>query len=132
MPDANRPELEVEAIFAQLRADVRAGPPSVREEADAAGVVLHSRRQLDRLWAVSTDRPFLSRPGGWGRVRGALLMPAKWVLRKLMRWYVEPLAVDQRAFNAAVMRALDEQIAWMRAELDRLERAGHKRSAPSP
>jgi hypothetical protein len=132
MPDANRRDLEIEAILARLRAEIRAGPPSVREEDDAAGMVLQSRRQLDRLWAVSTDRPFLSRPGGWGRVRGALLMPAKWVLRKLMRWYVEPLAVDQRAFNAAVMRALDEQIAWMRAELDRLERAAHERSAPSP
>jgi hypothetical protein len=130
MPDASRRELEIEAIFAQLRADVRAGPRSVRED-DTAADVLHSRRQLDKLWAVSTDRPFLSRPGAWGRVRGALLLPAKWVLRKLMRWYVEPLAVDQRAFNAAVMRALDEQVAWMRAELDCLERAEREPPAPS-
>jgi hypothetical protein len=71
---------------------------------------------------VSADRPFFSRPGGWGRVRGGILLPAKWALRKLMRWYVEPIAADQRTFNAAVMRALDEQLAWMRAELDRIER----------
>jgi hypothetical protein len=131
MPDPSRRELEIEAIFAQLRTEVRAGPRTVREADDADAAVLHARRQLDKLWAVSTDRPFLSRPGWWGRVRGALLVPAKWVLRKLMRWYVEPLAVDQRAFNAAVMRALDEQVAWMRTELDRLERAGREPPAPS-
>ena len=34
--------------------------------------------------------------------------PVKVVLRKLMRWYVEPLAYDQRSFNAAVLRLLDD------------------------
>jgi hypothetical protein len=121
VPDASRDQ-EIEGIFAQLRAEVSARPPTVHEEDDTAAAVLHSRRQLDRLWAVSAERPYLSRPGGWGRLRGALLLPVKWVLRKMMRWYVEPAMVDQRAFNAAVMRTLDEQFEWMRAELDRLER----------
>ena len=37
-----------------------------------------------------------------------------------MRWYVEPLAYDQRSFNAAVLRLLDDldtRIAQLEAEL---------------
>ena len=44
----------------------------------------------------------------------------KAVLRKLMRWYVEPLAYDQRSFNAAVLRLVDDldmRIAQLEAEL---------------
>jgi hypothetical protein len=122
MPDSSSRDADIEAIFARLREEVRAGPGRRRSGDEPDPIRLRSRRELDRLWAVSAERPFLSRPGGWGRLRGLLLVPAKWVLRKLMRWYVEPMATDQRAFNAAVMRAFDEQLEWMRAELDRLER----------
>jgi hypothetical protein len=37
-----------------------------------------------------------------------LLRPPKAVLRRLMRWYVEPLATDQRQFNAAALMLVDE------------------------
>jgi len=46
-----------------------------------------------------------------------------------MRWYVEPLAYDQRSFNAAVLRLVDdlqEQVASLRAELE-AERARNGR-----
>ena len=48
---------------------------------------------------------FSNRPGPFGRLRGLALTPLKSVLRKPMRWYVEPLAVDQRRFNAAAFEA---------------------------
>jgi hypothetical protein len=35
----------------------------------------------------------------------------------MMRWYVEPLAYDQRSFNAAALRLLDD----LQAQTDRLE-----------
>ncbi len=59
------------------------------------------------------------RPG----VRGGLGTPVKAVLRKLMRWYVEPLAYDQRSFNAAALRLIDDlqdQVDRLQAELDAL------------
>src|SRR4051794_41984854 len=65
------------------------------------------RREAEALWAVSAERPYLSRPGAWGHARGLALRPAKTILRKLMRWYVEPLAADQRRFNAAALRLAD-------------------------
>ena len=129
MPDSSRRDADIEAIFARLREEVRAGTGRRRSGDEADPIQLRSRRELDRLWAVTAERPYLRRPGGWGRLRALLLLPAKWVLRKLMRWYVEPVATDQRAFNAAVMRTFDEQLEWMRAEFDRLE---HSRKSASP
>jgi hypothetical protein len=39
-------------------------------------------------------------------------------LRKAMRWYVEPLAYDQRSFNAAALRLVDD----LQAQVDELQR----------
>jgi hypothetical protein len=121
VPEDTTRDADIAAIFEALRAGVRAGAASLSSVADA-DVVLPARRDLDRHWRVSAERPFLRRPGPWGLVYGVLVLPFKWVLRRLMRWYVGPLAADQRAFNAAVMRALDEQVQWMQSELKRLER----------
>ncbi len=38
-----------------------------------------------------------------------------------MRWYVEPLATDQREFNATVLRLVDEQHQQTLRALERLE-----------
>jgi hypothetical protein len=46
----------------------------------------------------------------------------KRVLRKLMRWYVEPVAAHQRTFNLAVISLVDELAERTDADLARLER----------
>ena len=101
MPAEHSPteSLELDALIDRLRAEVHAS----RGEADGMATP-RGRRELDRLWAVTAERPNLYRPGRWGRVRGAMLVPPKAVLRRMLRWYVEPLAMDQRAFNAGVLR----------------------------
>jgi hypothetical protein len=110
--------VDVHELFRSLREQVRlsgadpgaGGDPSDRRAA---------RDEAERLWPVSADRSLRLRPG----VRGGLGTPVKAVLRKLMRWYVEPLAYDQRSFNAAVLRLVDdlqEQVDRMQAELDEL------------
>ena len=49
----------------------------------------------------------------------------KAVLRKLMRWYVEPVAYDQRSFNAAALRLIDDLEARVAAlEAERAEQVG--------
>jgi SAM-dependent methyltransferase len=99
-------EAEFEAIVARLRHEVERG------ESDSHGApgdrYPARRREVDSLWAVSAERPFLSRPGALGRARGIALTPVKSVLRKMMRWYVEPFAAEQRRFNAAALRLVDE------------------------
>ena len=111
--DENRPltgissvsEADVQALFEQLKAEVRgsaaaldAGIPADRR------VRLAARAQAERLWPVSTDRSLVFRPG----VRGAVARPVKQMLRKLMRWYVEPLAVDQKGYNEALLKLVDD------------------------
>jgi hypothetical protein len=55
-------------------------------------------------------------------VRGLVFAPIKRVLRKLMRWYVEPVAAHQRTFNSASLALVDELAERTAAEVARLER----------
>jgi hypothetical protein len=108
--------VDVAALFESLREEVRRsgadpggghGDPADRRAA---------RAEAERLWPVSADRSLRLRPG----VRGGIGTPVKAVLRKAMRWYVEPLAYDQRSFNAAVLRLVDdlqEQVDTLQGEL---------------
>jgi hypothetical protein len=108
-------EPDVAALFEQLRQEVRrsgAAPGAPGDEDDRHA----ARAEAERLWPVSADRALRLRPG----VRGGIGTPAKAVLRKLMRWYVEPLAYDQRSFNAAALRLIDDledRVARLEAEL---------------
>jgi hypothetical protein len=40
-------------------------------------------------------------------LRGAIMYPLKRVLRPLLRWYVEPIAYEQRMFNDAALKLID-------------------------
>src|SRR5690242_526236 len=114
---SNRPSLpddaEIAAVFERLRGEVAARPSAAAPAARTApprtdGSLSVARDQAERFWAVTADRPYLYKPGAWGRVRGLVLVPLKAVLRRLMRWYVEPALAQQRDFNASVLKALDE------------------------
>ena len=97
---------EVEELVSRLEFELsRSGSPDGR--AGQAIAPLAARAEAERLAGVTADRPYLYKPGLAGRIRGIVLIPLKFVLRKLMRWYVEPVAADQRAFNASVLRLSD-------------------------
>ena len=110
---------DVAALFERLKEEVRRsgatpGAPGGGEPEDR----LAARSEAERLWPVSADRSLQLRPG----LRGRLANPVKAVLRKLMRWYVEPLAYDQRSFNAAALRLIDDleaRVVELEAELKR-------------
>jgi hypothetical protein len=112
--------VDVASLLASLREEVRrsgADPGAGGDPADRRA----AREEAERLWPVSADRGLRLRPG----VRGGVGTPAKAVLRKMMRWYVEPLAYDQRSFNAALLRLVDdlqEQVAALQAEVEALRR----------
>src|ERR687887_816107 len=85
---------EVAALYERLREELR------RSSADGGtrGAQFASARSLaERFWPVTAERD----------ARGGAKGMAKRVLRKLMRWYVEPLAADQRVFNDAVLKLVD-------------------------
>jgi hypothetical protein len=110
-------EVDVAALYARLREEVARSGAAPGLDAGPGGSERHALRdEAERLWPVSADRNLRLRPG----VRGGVGTPVKAVLRKLMRWYVEPLAYDQRSFNAAVLRLVDDldtRIAQLEAEL---------------
>jgi hypothetical protein len=87
---------DVAALFAKLKEEVRAAGPRAAD-VPPAQVRLSVRDQAERLWAVSAERPLVGKAG-----------PVKLFLRRLMRWYVEPALADQRAFNDAVLKLIDD------------------------
>ena len=118
MEETSRPEtVDVAELLARLREEVRrsGGDPGGPGDRDRAA----ARAEAERLWPVSADRSLRLRPG-W---RGGVGTPVKAVLRKLMRWYVEPLAYDQRSFNAAVLRLIDD----LEQRVDQLEKDAERR-----
>jgi 2-polyprenyl-3-methyl-5-hydroxy-6-metoxy-1,4-benzoquinol methylase len=124
-------EIDVAALFDRLREELRRG--AVHE--DSRGAEFASTRALaERFWPVTAERP------AGGGPKGAV----KRFLRKLMRWYVEPLAADQRVFNDSVLKLVDalseraDASAAAREQAERLVReleerlARLERRAPAP
>lgn len=104
-PDDGSSEVDVRALFERLKEEVAKGGGAHIEirDPDARARQL-ARSQAERLWPVTADRTLLTRPG----VRGMMARPLKQVLKKLMRWYVEPVAIDQKGFNDAALKLLDD------------------------
>ena len=95
---------DVATLFALLKEEVRrsGAPPS--NGSGGAPSVSGARVQAERVWPVTFDQP-VHRRGG---LKGALEHPVKRTVRRLVRWYVEPVALDQRTFNEAVLKLVDE------------------------
>ena len=87
---------DVAALFARLKEELHAAGPR-GTDVPPAQVRLSIRDQAERLWPVSAERPIVGKGG-----------PVKSALRRLMRWYVEPAFADQRAFNDAVLKLVDD------------------------
>jgi hypothetical protein len=87
-------QLSVDEVYERLRAAVD------RDARDLAA----TRGLAERFWPVSADKPLERRPGAKGRVA----FQVKRVLRKLMRWYVEPAFAEQRIVNDALLRLVDD------------------------
>jgi SAM-dependent methyltransferase len=113
--------VDVEALFKRLVEEIgHSRGLDLTDGFDRRTARRRLRSVAERWWPVSADRSLVPRPG----VRGRLLHPVKRVLRKLMRWYVEPFAADQRAFNDASLKLVDHlfvEVDVLLAELERIE-----------
>jgi len=89
-------ETDVAALFARLKEEIRAAGPR-SDGVTPVQIRLSVRDQAERLWPVSAERPLVGKAS-----------PVKLLLRRLMRWYVEPALADQRAFNDAVLKLIDD------------------------
>jgi O-antigen chain-terminating methyltransferase len=109
-------DVDVAALYRQLKEELGRGGP---QDGAAGGSQLAATRSLaERFWPVSAERDAGGGPKGF----------VKRVLRKLMRWYVEPLAADQRVYNDAVLKLIDalseraDRAEAGRADAERLAR----------
>jgi SAM-dependent methyltransferase len=87
-------DLDVTDLFERLREELRRGAGS---GGGAESEFAATRALAERFWPVTAEREAGGGPKGL----------VKRVLRKLMRWYVEPLAADQRVYNSAVLKLVD-------------------------
>jgi SAM-dependent methyltransferase len=115
-------DLDVKELFERLREELRRGAPT----GDARGADFAATRALaERFWPVTAERDAGGGPKGI----------VKRFLGKLMRWYVEPLAADQRVFNDSVLKLVDalseeaDANARAREEAERLLRELEERLA---
>src|SRR6187549_3474238 len=109
---ANTPDsVDVDALVARLKEELAGGANGHGDR----GSLLAARHRAERLWAVSADRPLERRPGP----KGWVAYPLKKLLRPFLRWYVEPLAHEQRMFNDVVLKMIDGLVE----EVDRGERS---------
>jgi SAM-dependent methyltransferase len=132
-------EVDVAALVERLREELAGG--TNRVAADRARL-LAVRHRAERVWAVTAERPLERRAG----LKGLLAYPVKRALQPFLRWYVEPLAAEQRMFNDAVLKLLDglleeldaaakarEAAARTASELeDRLTRVERRGSSAAP
>jgi hypothetical protein len=106
MPGETREETEAEiaAIFTRLRAEIA----HTRGLTTESKRPLAARAQAERTWGVSAERPIERPPNRRGFAQTWVVAPIKRALRKLMRWYVEPVAAQQRTHNLTVLELIDE------------------------
>ena len=105
-------DVDVADLFERLRAELRRGAGAGDSpDADFAA----TRALAERFWPVTAEREAGGGPKGL----------VKRFLRKFMRWYVEPLAADQRLFNNSVLKLVDglsERADATAASRERVER----------
>lgn len=99
--------LDVGAIMAQLRTEVRAaqGLLDDRTEHLATGIdwdaLSESVAEVDALRAVSVHWPL-----SWQTPRERIQVFVQRVIRRALRFYLEPIVQQQNNYNAAVARSL--------------------------
>jgi hypothetical protein len=115
-------DADIAAIFARLQHEVRRGQNTSNGQSTqlVRRAPLSSRAEAERAWAVSAERPIEHPPDR--RLRRFIFAPVKRALRKLMRWYVEPVAAQQRSFNLTILSLIDELAERAEADATRLER----------
>jgi O-antigen chain-terminating methyltransferase len=112
-PDAgtSADDVDVVALLERLREELRIASTGRAPNGSSAAA---ARAAAEASWAVTTDRPI--------ERRGTVGYALKRIVRKLIRWYVEPFAAEQRTYNDALLKLVYDLS-------DRLDRETARREA---
>jgi len=97
-------DVDVEALFAHLQQEVRWGGAAAGDGGRGGSARVAWRGQAERMWPVSAERPIRRRPG----LGGLVAYGVKRALRPFLSWYVEPPAAEQRGYNDALLKLVDD------------------------
>ncbi len=127
-------EIDVAATLAALRAEVRARRAALptTEPTPAARELQRAVEELEYTRVVSAHWPL----NGRNPLENAIALINK-IVRRYLRWYINPIVEQQNAFNDAAARAIQllvNENAALRAELAELraELAARQSSSPQP
>jgi hypothetical protein len=126
---------DVAAILAELRAEVRARRQALGSDSAAPSSALERQlqrcaEQLEITRVVSAHWPLEGRTfyqKAWAMVHK--------VVRRYLRWYINPIVEQQNAFNevtARALRLLIEAHSELRTEVEELRRAQDTKDDPEP
>src|SRR4029079_16628147 len=87
-------DLDVADLFERLREELRRGAGT---GGGPGSEFAETVPLAERFWPVTGEREAGGGPKGF----------VKRILRKFMRWYVEPLAADQRVYNSSLLKLVD-------------------------
>ena len=134
---ASETPIDVGALLAQLRTEVRAARGLLDDSSahtSPAGIDADELRaaiaEVEALRAVSAHWPLT-----WRTPRQRIEVFAQRLIRRGLRWYVEPIVQQQNAYNNAVARALQlladayRQLATEVASLEATKQASGQESA---
>jgi len=135
--EINSGDIDVEAIMNEIRQKIRDKGIEPVDFPDMGTLVLESLgadltsfdtnsfeeniRAVNSQWEISAEMPITSHR----KVIGSLIVFGKKVVRKLLRWYVAPVADQSRQFAACTVRALNDIRKYMyynTARVDALEK----------
>jgi 2-polyprenyl-3-methyl-5-hydroxy-6-metoxy-1,4-benzoquinol methylase len=123
MPQDNK-EIAVAEVLQRLKEEVRRQRRRLEAKSQGVGALRGSdklRTAMEEVRATRAVNPHLPiawpkwPPGVWPKIAAA----TQKVVRRLLRWYINPIVEQQNAFNAAVAHVLEESaasLAQLRAE----------------
>lgn len=114
---------DVAQVLARLKEEIRSRKVQSPEPSPPGALV-----ELRQVYATTRVNPHL--PIGWPKLpRGVIpkiVAITQKVVRRLLRWYINPIVEQQNAYNAAVTAVLENQLMQMErleTALERLEAA---------
>lgn len=107
--------IEHEAIYERLKSNLATNDSHLKDFSDGADSEAQSPliRELQRLSVNSADRPIVE----WRKegVKRKLSIFLKKCIRKLLRWYINPVVDKQNEFNGIVVHTITEMLPTVEA-----------------